>query len=89
MSTPAPDWPRRQWLGVGLTALGLILLDITLPQAPGSHSHFSLPAMIAFEAGMLAVGALRPRELDVEGRDLDGVVQAMDYLPEANRHVAG
>src|SRR5919206_2069943 len=49
---------RRQWVGVGLTALGLVLLVVTLPQAPGSHSHFSLPAMIAFEAGMLAVGAL-------------------------------
>ncbi len=49
---------RRQWVGVGLTALGLILLVITLPQAPGTHSHFSVPAMIAFEAGMLAVGAL-------------------------------
>ncbi len=49
---------RRQWVGVGLTALGLVLLVITLPQAPGTHSHFSVPAMIAFEAGMLAVGAL-------------------------------
>jgi drug/metabolite transporter (DMT)-like permease len=48
----------RQWLGVGLTAVGLILLVVTLPQAPGAHSHFSVPAMIAFEAGMLAVGAL-------------------------------
>jgi hypothetical protein len=49
---------RRQWVGVGLTALGLVLLVITLPQAPGTHSHFSVPAMIAFEAGMLAFGAL-------------------------------
>src|SRR4051795_4665362 len=48
----------RQWWGVGLTALGLLLLGVTLPHAPGSHSAFSLPAMIAFEAGMLAVGAL-------------------------------
>jgi drug/metabolite transporter (DMT)-like permease len=48
----------RQWVGVGLTALGLILLVLTLPQAPSAHSHFSVPAMIAFEAGMLAVGAL-------------------------------
>src|SRR5688500_16694408 len=45
----------RQWWGVGLTALGLLLLVVTLPQAPGSHSHFSVPAMIAFEAGMLCV----------------------------------
>jgi drug/metabolite transporter (DMT)-like permease len=49
---------RRQWVGVGLTALGLVLLVVTLPHAPGSHSRFSLPAMIGFEAGMLALGAL-------------------------------
>jgi glutamate synthase (NADPH/NADH) small chain len=42
-----------------------------------------------FDAVVLAVGALQPRELELPGRDLDGVVQAMDYLPEANRHVAG
>jgi len=48
----------RQWVGVGMTALGLILLGVTLPHAPGSHSAFSVPAMIAFEAGMLAFGAL-------------------------------
>ena len=35
-----------------------MLLVVTLPQAPGSHSKFSLPAMIAFEAGMLTLGAL-------------------------------
>ena len=49
---------RRQRVGVGLTALGLVLLVVTLPHAPGSHSSFSVPAMIAFEAGMLALGAL-------------------------------
>lgn len=48
----------RQWLGVGLTALGLLLLVLTLPGSDGSHSSFSLSAMIAFEAGMLAVGFL-------------------------------
>jgi drug/metabolite transporter (DMT)-like permease len=49
---------RRQWVGVAMTALGLLLLGVTLPKAPGSHSAFSLPAMISFEAGMLAFGAL-------------------------------
>jgi len=48
----------RQWWGVGMTALGLLMLGATLPHAPGSHSQFSLPAMIAFEAGLLAFGAL-------------------------------
>jgi glutamate synthase (NADPH/NADH) small chain len=37
------------------------------------------------DAVVLATGALRPRDLDVPGRDLAGVHQAMDYLPQANR----
>ncbi len=49
---------RRQWAGVGLTALGLVLLVITLPSKSGSHSAFSVGAMIGFEAGLLALGAL-------------------------------
>jgi drug/metabolite transporter (DMT)-like permease len=48
----------RQWWGVGLTAFGLVLLVITLPAHSGAHSSFSLPAMIAFEAGMLVIGTL-------------------------------
>jgi drug/metabolite transporter (DMT)-like permease len=49
---------RRQWIGVGLTALGLMLLVVTLPANSGAHSSFSVSAMIAFEAGLLALGAL-------------------------------
>ena len=49
---------RRQWLGVAMTAAGLVLLVITLPAHSGSHSSFSLAGMISFEAGMLAIGAL-------------------------------
>jgi glutamate synthase (NADPH/NADH) small chain len=41
------------------------------------------------DAIVLACGALHPRELDVPGRALDGVCQAMDYLPHANRVQAG
>ncbi len=48
----------RQWVGVVMTAAGLLLLVLTLPHAPGAHSSFSVGAMVAFEAGMLAVGAL-------------------------------
>jgi drug/metabolite transporter (DMT)-like permease len=48
----------KQWWGVGLTALGLVLLVVTLPHAPGAHSAYSVPAMIAFEAGMLCFGML-------------------------------
>jgi drug/metabolite transporter (DMT)-like permease len=49
---------RRQWLGVAMTAAGLVLLVITLPAHSGTHSSFSLAGMISFEAGMLAIGAL-------------------------------
>jgi drug/metabolite transporter (DMT)-like permease len=49
---------RRQWMGVGLTALGLCLLAVTLPSTGGSHSNYSTAAMIAFEAGLLVVGTL-------------------------------
>jgi glutamate synthase (NADPH/NADH) small chain len=38
---------------------------------------------------VLAIGARRPRDLDVSGRELSGVVWAMDFLEAQNRHVAG
>src|ERR1700733_2891942 len=32
---------RRQWVGLTLTAAGLVLLAVTLPATHGAHSHFS------------------------------------------------
>ena len=48
----------RQWAGVGLTALGLVLLAATLPHSGGAHSSYSLAAMIAFESALLVLGTL-------------------------------
>ncbi len=48
----------RQWMGVGLTALGLVLLAVTLPTSGGAHSSYSTAGMIAFESGLLVVGTL-------------------------------
>jgi drug/metabolite transporter (DMT)-like permease len=45
----------RQWAGVGLTALGLVLLAMTLPHSGGHHSY-STAGMIAFESALLALG---------------------------------
>ena len=42
-----------------------------------------------FDAVVLAGGAEKPRDLPVEGRDLDGVHFAMEFLPQQNRRVAG
>jgi drug/metabolite transporter (DMT)-like permease len=49
---------RKQWIGLGCTAAGLMMLGLTLPVAHGAHSHFSTPGMIAFEAALILVGTL-------------------------------
>ena len=42
-----------------------------------------------YDAVVLAVGATVPRDLPVPGRELEGVLQAMEYLPPANRVALG
>jgi hypothetical protein len=49
---------RRQWWGLGLTAVGLVMLGITMPHTSGPHSAYSTAAMIAFEAGLFGIGGL-------------------------------
>jgi drug/metabolite transporter (DMT)-like permease len=46
----------RQWAGVGLTALGLVLITITLPSGTDAHSSYSVAGMIVFESVLLMVG---------------------------------
>ncbi len=48
----------RQWVGLVLTASGLVLLGVTLPSMHGAHSHFSPTVMTFFEAGLFGLGAL-------------------------------
>jgi glutamate synthase (NADPH/NADH) small chain len=42
-----------------------------------------------YDAVVLAIGATVPRDLPVPGRELDGVMQAMEFLPAANRVALG
>jgi hypothetical protein len=49
---------RKQWVGIILTAVGLLLLGFSLPTTHGAHSHFSVPAMIFFEGILLSAGTL-------------------------------
>lgn len=42
-----------------------------------------------YDAVVLTGGAEQPRDLEVPGRDLDGVHFAMEFLPQQNRRVAG
>ena len=49
---------KRQWIGLAMTAFGLILLGFTLPATHGADSRFSVPGMISFETGLIAAGTL-------------------------------
>ena len=42
-----------------------------------------------YDAVVLAMGATQPRDLPLPGRDLRGVHQAMEFLPQANRSSLG
>ena len=42
-----------------------------------------------YDAVVLAIGAMKPRDLEVKGRELKGVHFAMDFLTQQNRIVAG
>ncbi len=42
-----------------------------------------------YDAVVLAMGATEPRDLEVPGRELNGVHQAMEFLPQANRVALG
>lgn len=48
----------RQWLGASVTAAALLLLVATLPAPEQGGAGFALPALVAFEAGMVAIGTL-------------------------------
>jgi len=45
--------------------------------------------MDQFDAIVLSVGAMQPRDLPVEGRDLKGVYYAMQFLTQQNKVVSG
>jgi glutamate synthase (NADPH/NADH) small chain len=42
-----------------------------------------------FDAVVLAIGACAPRDLPVPGRELAGIHQAMEFLPQGNREALG
>ena len=48
----------RQWVGIAMTAVGLVLLVLTLPSPDGHGGSFALAVMIPFELGVLALGML-------------------------------
>ena len=63
----------RQWAGVGLTALGLVLLAITLPHH-GGQSSYSTFGMIAFESALLALGTFLVLSKKLDSHEHHGVM---------------
>ena len=48
---------RRQWIGVIITASGLVVIAVTGGAHTSAVRHYSLAALIAVERGVLALGA--------------------------------
>jgi glutamate synthase (NADPH/NADH) small chain len=57
----------------------------------GADVGVNMPAaeLDRFDAVALTGGAEKPRDLPIDGRDLDGIHFAMDFLPQQNRRVSG
>jgi uncharacterized membrane protein len=64
----------RQWAGVGLTALGLVLLAATLPHHGGAHAGYSMAAMIAFESALLMLGTFLVLSKKLDSHEHHGVM---------------
>jgi drug/metabolite transporter (DMT)-like permease len=52
------DIRRREWWGLALAGAGLGFLALTIQSSGGSHSSYSLSAMIAFESATIGIGTL-------------------------------
>ena len=99
LAYPAERWfgfklGRREWFGLGLSAAGLGLLAVTTdPNTTGSHSTYTVPAMLAFEAAMVGVGIallashtserIRPRNGELLGVAAGLLVGASDVALKA------
>lgn len=83
-----PDFKLEKWV---------IDRRLTLLEREGVHFRCGVDAGVdvtgeellrSFSAVVLATGARVPRDLEIPGRELEGVHFAMDYLYECNRAVA-
>ncbi len=63
-------------------------VEFKVNQYVGQNVHAD-DLLSQYDAVILAGGAEQPRDLPVPGRELDGVMFAMDFLPAQNKVVAG
>lgn len=55
----------------------------------GPHAISGRDVLASFDALVICIGARKPRDLMVPGRNLEGVRFAMDFLTEQNARIAG
>jgi glutamate synthase (NADPH/NADH) small chain len=77
---------------------GIIDVRIAQMEAEGVTFHYNAHVgsgvdpqdlLKSYDAIALTGGSEAPRDLPVQGRDLDGIHYAMDFLPQQNRRVSG
>ncbi len=76
---------------------GVVDIRVTQMEAEGVTFHYNahiggnVPVEVLknYDAVALTGGAEAPRDLLIEGRNLDGIHYAMDFLPQQNRRVSG
>lgn len=66
-------------------------IDIMEQEEVGFRTSIDVSAddLVSFDAVVLCIGAMKGRDIPIEGRDLAGVHLAMTFLPQQNRVVAG
>ncbi len=74
------DRRMKQMQAEGVTFHGGVHVGVSLPVSDLERDY---------DAVLLSGGAEQPRDLPVEGRDLEGVHFAMNFLPQQNRRVSG
>jgi glutamate synthase (NADPH/NADH) small chain len=84
-----PDFKLEKWVVERRVTL---LAEEGIEFRTSANVGFSVPVdelRGSFDALVLCGGSTRPRDLPVPGRELDGIVYAMEFLPQQNRRVAG
>ena len=83
-----PDFKMEKWV---LDRRLDVLRDEGIIFKPGVEIGTSMPVeeLKAFDAVVVCIGATKPRDLPIPGRDLDGIHFAMEMLEQQNERVAG
>lgn len=84
-----PDFKMEKWV---IDRRLNLMEESGIQFRTNAHIGVNMPAkeiMDEFDAVMLCGGSTAPRDLQIPGRDLEGIYFAMDFLKQNNKRVAG